>query len=342
MSFLYLPLPCYGSNKPSTEPNKIFKKIRFMAKLNEKIKEFRLSVKQSFEGVALLLDVPVDTYKRLEEDWIPPDDLLERLCTLFSWNYQDTKRLASQSGNPVAAAPMSRSNGSESFGEMLSEARLRVNQNPEAMAMFLDLSVEGYLELESGKVPADALLRRICSLFEWNYVQIRQRLINRATPRMLAPKPMALKEFQRKQPPSTKPKWEAPSVIQESLASLLQKGRIGFGQSPEAIALLLNVPVEFYEQLESGKIPDSTLLKKIASLFHWNYNELQMLVNNENIKHFQPAVTKLVSPSDDSQYQLTEIFASIQGAWNQLPSEKQQALLSQLELLRDAVTGGKS
>ena len=56
-----------------------------MAKLNEMVREFRNSVNQSVEGLALLLGMPPEDYARLEEDWIPPDDVLERpaLGTVF-------------------------------------------------------------------------------------------------------------------------------------------------------------------------------------------------------------------------------------------------------------------
>ena len=56
---------------------------RFVAKLNEMIKEFRLSIDQSVEAIALLMQMDPDDYARLEEDWIPPADILHRLCTLF-------------------------------------------------------------------------------------------------------------------------------------------------------------------------------------------------------------------------------------------------------------------
>ena len=57
-----------------------------MAKLNEMIKEFRLSIDQSVEAIALLMQMDSDDYARLEEDWIPPADILQRLCALFEWN----------------------------------------------------------------------------------------------------------------------------------------------------------------------------------------------------------------------------------------------------------------
>jgi len=58
------------------------------------IREFREDIGQSIEGLALLMQLEPDEFARLEEDWIPPDDILKRLCALFEWNYNDIKRLA--------------------------------------------------------------------------------------------------------------------------------------------------------------------------------------------------------------------------------------------------------
>ena len=58
------------------------------------ILEFREDIGQSIEGLALLMQMDPEEYARLEKDWIPPDDTLQRLCALFEWNYQDIKRLA--------------------------------------------------------------------------------------------------------------------------------------------------------------------------------------------------------------------------------------------------------
>ena len=56
-----------------------------MAKLNEMIKDFRLSIDQSIEALALLMQMAPEEYARLEEDWNPPADVLQRLCALFEW-----------------------------------------------------------------------------------------------------------------------------------------------------------------------------------------------------------------------------------------------------------------
>ena len=57
-----------------------------MSELNQKIREFREDIGQSIEGLALLMQIEPEEFERLEEGWIPPDEILQRLCTLFEWN----------------------------------------------------------------------------------------------------------------------------------------------------------------------------------------------------------------------------------------------------------------
>ncbi|GIT07272.1 MAG: hypothetical protein CM1200mP30_09020 [Pseudomonadota bacterium] len=70
-----------------------------MSELNQKIREFREDIGQSIEGLALLMQMEPEEFARLEEDWIPPDEILQRLCSLFEWNYIDIKRLADNTPN---------------------------------------------------------------------------------------------------------------------------------------------------------------------------------------------------------------------------------------------------
>ena len=70
-----------------------------MSELNQKIREFREEIGQSIEGLALLMQMESEEFARLEEDWIPPDEILQRLCLLFEWNYKDIKRLADNTSN---------------------------------------------------------------------------------------------------------------------------------------------------------------------------------------------------------------------------------------------------
>ena len=87
------------------------------------IKEFRLSIDQSVEAIALLMQMDPDDYARLEEDWIPPADILHRLCTLFEWNYQDISRLALNTPQARQTAAIEGSRARATFGEQLQAER---------------------------------------------------------------------------------------------------------------------------------------------------------------------------------------------------------------------------
>ena len=70
-----------------------------MSELNQKIREFRKDIGQSVEGLALFMQMEPQEFARLEDDWIPPDEILKRLCSLFKWNYKDIKRIADNAPN---------------------------------------------------------------------------------------------------------------------------------------------------------------------------------------------------------------------------------------------------
>ena len=58
-----------------------------MSALNQKIREFGEDMGESIEGLALLMQLEPEELARLEEDWILPAEILQRLCSLFEWNY---------------------------------------------------------------------------------------------------------------------------------------------------------------------------------------------------------------------------------------------------------------
>ncbi len=110
-------------------------------------------------------------------------------------------------------------------------------------------------------------------------------------------------------------------------------------QNVEGISLLLQINPELYEQIESGTAnPDPDLLKRISSLFGWNYNEL---LNREKSSHFSqllPAITSLDSPdSSITEIKLRKILEEIAENWQKISKEQQQTLLTQLEFLRGSM-----
>jgi len=322
-----------------------------MAKLNEMIKDFRLSINQSIEAIALLMQMSPEEYERLEGDWLPPDDLLQRLCSLFEWNYNDVKQIASNT--PVRSsviAPRQKQvsgGGAEdrtnlpSFHEQLRNARLQVNQSPEGIATLLDMSPDYYLMFEEDTVPTDDVLRKICSLFQWNYLRVRQRLITHSSRNIAsAPPPLPLSIIREQHPEQEKNPSSFTATERVFLGERMRKMRIEAGQSLEGIALLLKVSAGYYSQVESGEItPDIELLKGISSLFQWNYNQLLREVQNENIRDFQPAVTSLqdFGKSSKQHKEFKELQKEISKHWFNLSRSQQESLIAQMELIRDTV-----
>ena len=221
-----------------------------MAKLNEMIKDFRLSIDQSIEALALLMQMDPEEYARLEEDWNPPAEILQRLCALFEWNYQDISRIAMNTPQAPQSQLTEGGRARATFGEQLQAERLAVGQTLEGLSTLLGIPVDYYQALEEGVTPPDELLRKICSMFEWNYRQVRQRLITSTNPSFGGYQPpLSAREIRSRFPnkPDT-PEWnEVPPENRFSLGERLREAREEFGQPAEALALLLQISPELYE-----------------------------------------------------------------------------------------------
>ena len=164
-----------------------------MSKLNEKILEFRENVGQSIAGLALLMKMDPDDYAELEKEWIPPDEILKRLCSLFEWNFLEIKKLADNSpsknkknnNSELNSSPSIKKNVDDSdvalFSKMIVEARNEVKQDEIGIATLMGISVEYYREIEKGFLPPNDLIRKICTLFGWNYKQIKQKINAQST-----------------------------------------------------------------------------------------------------------------------------------------------------------------
>ena len=120
------------------------------------IREFREDIGQSIEGLALLMQLEPDEFARLEEDWIPPDDILKRLCALFEWNYNDIKRLADKTpsvkskkkelekSDSSLAEETSAKTEVPQFAKMIQEARITAGQNTLGIATLLSIAPDYY------------------------------------------------------------------------------------------------------------------------------------------------------------------------------------------------------
>jgi hypothetical protein len=107
----------------------------------------------------------------------------------------------------------------------------------------------------------------------------------------------------------------------------------------EGISLLLQINPELYEQLESGTVnPDPDLLKRISSLFGWNYHELLNREKNSQFSQLLPAITSLDSPdSSITEIKLRKVLQEITENWQKITKEQQKILLTQLAFIRGSM-----
>ena len=322
-----------------------------MSEFNQKIREFREDIGQSIEGLALLMRMEPEEFARLEEDWIPPDEILERLCSLFEWNYKDVKRLTHNATNAKTKEKNHRGKGNASgelksvdiaptpLAGMVRESRNNAGQDIKGISTLLGVSVDYYEEIEAGLVPSDKILRKLCSLYGWNYKQIQQKIKTQST-HILGTRqpPLPANEIQAILPNVEIPYIEevSPGV---SLHEQIKQARVQADQSVEGISLLLQINPEYYQQLESGEVlPNPELLKKISTLYGWNYHEILNREKSSQLSQLQPTVTVLES-SDASvnELKLRETQAEIAENWKNIPKDNQQTLLTQLEFIRDSM-----
>ena len=287
-----------------------------MSKLNEMILEFRKDIGQSIEGLALLMQMEPEEFAQLEKNWIPPDDILQRLCALFEWNYLEIKRLADNTpstktnttiqGNqqPSSAEKKSAKISAPPFAKMIKDAREVVKQDALGIATLLGISSDSYQEFEDGVIPPDHLLRKLCSLFGWNYKQVLQKINSQATVLLGNRQPLLhAREIQARLPKMELPEFPevAPPV---PLHEKILQARKNADQNVAGISLLLQINSEFYEQIESGTVkPDPDLLKRISALFGWNYHDLLKREKNSQFSQLIPAITTL----DSAEHSITEM-----------------------------------
>ena len=95
---------------------------------------------------------------------------------------------------------------------------------------------------------------------------------------------------------------------------------------------------ELYEEIEQDLTrPSQELLRQICALFEWNYNEVVHQFRHQNRQLWQPAITRLNSLEPHRVQKLQGLQDEIAIGWRELNQEQQDALLSQLELVRDTI-----
>ncbi len=318
-----------------------------MSKLNQMILEFREDIGQSIEGLALLMKMEPEDYLELEKDWIPPDDILKRLCSLFEWNFKEIKVIADNSpskgqrknNTKLASNSLKVENPIDQrlplFSKMVLQARNDVNQDEIGIATLLGISVEYFKEIENGLLPPNELTRKICTLFGWNFKEIKQKINAQSKilfhndPQFIDPKKNKIHLSDNEK--LSKKKFKPPVPLNE----ILLKARKDANQNIEGVSLLLQINPELYEKIESGSVnPDPDLLKRIASLFGWNYHDMLKREKSSNFGQFLPVVTKLDSKEISfNGIKLRKIQQEIEEKWASISREQQETILKQLDFL---------
>ena len=322
-----------------------------MSELNQRIREFREDIGQSIEGLALLMQMEPEEFARLEVDWIPSDEILQRLCSLFEWNYKDIKRLAQNTPN---SKPKEKNHGNKQqvyvegksddiaptpLAGMVRESRNNAGQDTKGISTLLGVSLDYYAEIESGLVPPDNIIRKLCSLYGWNYKQIQQKIKTQST-HILGTRQPPLPASEIK---ARLTKVEIPDIDETSSGILLnehiKRARVEADQNVEGISLLLQINPEYYHQIESGDaVPEPALLKKISTLYGWNYHDVLNREKSAQLSQLQPTVTILESSEAYvNDLKLRETQAEIAENWKTISKENQQTLLTQLEFIRDSM-----
>ena len=102
----------------------------------------------------------------------------------------------------------------------------------------------------------------------------------------------------------------------------LLQARVTANQTVDAMAILLNLSPEQYEQLESGRFPDDETLRKLCKMMGWNYYEAQRLIINEMISPHPkapPGVARRSEPAAAHQPLRTLAEPGARGAATQRP-----------------------
>lgn len=229
----------------------------------------------------------------------------------------------------------------KTFAGYLQEARITGDQTTEVMAVMLNISQEEYELLEGGQYPDDETLRRICTLLDWNYYEVQRLLINE----MIAPriKPgsvasTALNDGAANPAISAGAPGKAQPVNPDTLGSRMREVRLTTDQTVSVIAMLLNIDEETYLGLEDGQSPSDELLRRISSVYRWNYHDLLALLRTQHAHSFQPIRVGTPYPEATADLdRLRDLNDELRQIFNQLAPEERIRVLAQIELIRDTM-----
>jgi transcriptional regulator with XRE-family HTH domain len=301
--------------------------------LAERLKHFREQYNQTPEGIAILLNISPEEYLQLEDGLIPGDELIRLICQLFEWNYNEVIQKISQKAGSTAKTKTDQAKAASpkpnDFSSLVKTSRLNAGQNFEGMALLLNISELEYQNLEEGSIPGDALLKKLCQVFQWNYSDAKKLILKTTNAKFVAEK---TKETVQIDSLNQLP----PAMEGLSFGEILLQARLRQGATLESLALLLNIDEEELEGYEAGEIPSEPMLKKICSLFEWNYNEILGHLRNLGFSRF-PA-SKADKPKTSARIaSIKDKCSAIQGESVGLADESLKILEIQLELIQKTI-----
>ena len=127
---------------------------------------------------------------------------------------------------------------------MIIEARNEARQDEKGIATLMGISVEYYKEIEEGLLPPNELIRKLCTLFGWNYNEIKQKINAQSKIKFDKRQPIIDPRKIKKPFPETELSLEIDFEPPVSLNEQIYKARMEADQSVEGISLLLQINQE--------------------------------------------------------------------------------------------------
>ena len=222
-----------------------------------------------------------------------------------------------------------------SFSSLLRETREAASQTEQVMALVLNIRQEDYESFEEGYAyPDDEVLRRLCVMMEWNYYDVR-RMINNEMATSAAIGRQAPVHSATGGPAQTALTGRKPKG--DTLGQRLAEVRHETGQTEEIIAMLLNLDIESYREIENGRPPNDDTLRRMSIIYDWNYQDLMALLRSEQARKVQPVrmappPNMRVSPHVGK---FRGMMTDLESVFGRLPPDDQQFVLAQLELINE-------
>jgi transcriptional regulator with XRE-family HTH domain len=91
------------------------------------------------------------------------------------------------------------------------------------------------------------------------------------------------------------------STYKSRFGEMLREARENAAQTPDVMAILLNIPPDDYAEMEAGiRFPDDEALRRLCMMMEWNYMETSRLIRNETSSTSRAVALNPVPPRESS------------------------------------------